>query len=161
MTLAFKTILVAVDFSEPSRRALDYGCHLARMFHAGLRVVHVVETPMPLGSELPLAEVGSTSEQAIDTARRQLAHMLGGVDGDEVVGQVLLGHAAERIVEYARDHDVDLVVMGTHGRRTVAHFIMGSVAERVVRTAPCPVVTLRDTGTRQPLRAEEGAARAS
>ena len=51
--------------------------------------------------------------------------------------------AAETIVQYARDHAVDLIVMGTHGRRALAHVLMGSVAERVVRMAPCPVLTVR------------------
>ena len=50
---------------------------------------------------------------------------------------------AEAIVEYAKTHTVDIIVMGTHGRRALAHLLMGSVAERVVRTAPCPVLTVR------------------
>jgi len=51
---------------------------------------------------------------------------------------------AEEIVQYARDHDIDLIVMGTHGRKNVAHLFIGSVAERVVRDAPCPVLTVRE-----------------
>jgi nucleotide-binding universal stress UspA family protein len=50
---------------------------------------------------------------------------------------------AERIVHYAKEHGIDLIVIGTHGRRALAHLLMGSVAERVVRTAPCPVLTVR------------------
>ena len=49
----------------------------------------------------------------------------------------------EAIVEYAKTHNIDIIVMGTHGRRALAHLLMGSVAERVVRTAPCPVLTVR------------------
>ena len=69
------------------------------------------------------------------------------IAGDDVIGQVLVGSAPKKIVEYANDHDVDIIVMGTHGRGGLAHFLMGSVAERVVRTAPCPVLTVRDSQT--------------
>jgi len=57
--------------------------------------------------------------------------------------EAIVGTPAGSIVEYAAGHDIDLVVMGTHGRGGVSHLLMGSVAERVVRTAPCPVLTVR------------------
>ena len=57
--------------------------------------------------------------------------------------EIIAGTAAKAIAEYARDRGMDLIVMGTHGRSGVAHVLMGSVAERVVRTAPCPVLTVR------------------
>jgi nucleotide-binding universal stress UspA family protein len=72
-----------------------------------------------------------------------MAATLAHLSGDDVIGQVLIGQAPKKIVEYAADHDVDVIVMGTHGRHGIAHLLMGSVAERVVRIAPCPVLTVR------------------
>ena len=60
---------------------------------------------------------------------------------------------ADEIVGYARDEGMDLIVMGTHGRKAVAHLLLGSVAERVVRTAPCPVLTVRDPANVVPVEA--------
>jgi nucleotide-binding universal stress UspA family protein len=146
MNLAFTTILVATDFSDVSTLALEYARVLAQRFGAGLRVLHVVEAPIPLGSELYLPEATSVTERAVLRAQERLAETLSSLTGDDIIGQVLVGSAAKKIVEYASDHDVDAIVMGTHGRGTFAHLLMGSVAELVVRTAPCPVLTVRDTG---------------
>jgi nucleotide-binding universal stress UspA family protein len=143
MNLAFKTILVATDFSDASTLALEYARVLAQRFGAGLRVLHVVETPHPMGSELYVPEIVTVAERAVDDAQQQLAATMSAISGDDVIGQVLVGQAPKKIVEYANDHGVDLIVMGTHGRGGLAHFLMGSVAERVVRTAPCPVLTVR------------------
>lgn len=160
MNLAFKTILVATDFSDASTLALEYARVLAQRFGAGLRVLHVVETPIPLGSELYVPEVMTVSERAVHEAQQQLAVTLAHVTGDDVIGQVLVGNAAKKIVEYASDHDVDVIVMGTHGRSALAHLLMGSVAERVIRTAPCPVLTVRETEALQWASAEHGIAAA-
>ena len=65
-----------------------------------------------------------------------------------------IGTPAWSIVEYAGSHDIDLIVMGTHGRGGMSHLLMGSVAERVVRTAPCPVLTVRQSRTARPATAE-------
>lgn len=146
MNLAFKTILVATDFSDASNLALEYARVLAHRFDADLRVLHVVETPMPMGSELYVPEAMMTvAERAVQEAQHQLSVTLYRLDRDDMVGQVVVGNAPQKIVEYAADHDIDLIVMGTHGRGGLAHLLMGSVAERVVRTAPCPVFTVRDT----------------
>lgn len=161
MNLAFKTILVATDFSEPSRLALEYARVIARRFEAGLRLVHVVETPMPLGTDLPVPEVGRPGERALEEAQHKMAEALGELTDGDVVGQVLVGYAPQKIVDYARDHDVDLIVMGTHGRRALAHFVMGSVAERVVRSAPCPVFTVRDAEALAWARSDRAAATTS
>ncbi|HUE86104.1 MAG TPA: universal stress protein [Vicinamibacterales bacterium] len=145
VNLAFKTIVVATDFSDASNLALEYARVLANRFDAGLRVLHVVQTPMPLGSEMYVPEVMTVAERAVQEVQQQLTTTLERIGGDNVIGQVLMGLAPRKIVEYATDHEADLIVMGTHGRGAIAHLLMGSVAERVVRTAPCPVFTVRDT----------------
>jgi len=82
-----------------------------------------------------------------DVEAAALQHLQGLIIGDESLGAepVILrsNTPAFAIVDYARGHEIDLIVMGTHGRGAVAHLLMGSVAERVVRTAPCPVLTVR------------------
>jgi universal stress protein A len=144
MQLAFKTILVATDFGDASQLALEYGRALARRFRARLRVLHVVELPVVMGLEFSVPDVTLSNDRILQEAERQLSETLAQVSTGDVIGQVRVGHADEQILAYAAEHNVDLIVMGTHGRRALAHLIMGSVAERVVRTAPCPVFTVRD-----------------
>jgi universal stress protein A len=144
--LALKNILVATDFSEPSGVALAYGRDLARAYNARLHVLHVVENIMiRYSSEVGFA-VPDFQGDLETAARRDVAALV--TDDDrralDVVTAVETGtNLAEAIVEYAKANAIDLIVAGTHGRGAVQHFLMGSVAERVVRTAPCPVLTVR------------------
>jgi nucleotide-binding universal stress UspA family protein len=146
--IALKNILVATDFSEPSDAALAYGRALARTFGATLHVVHVVDNVPTLvyGAEAYAVSMPELQQEVENAARRQLADLL--VDNDRPplpARPVLLtsNAPAAAIVDYAKRERVDLIVAGTHGRGGVAHLLMGSVAERVVRTAPCPVLTVR------------------
>ena len=99
MNLAFKTIVVATDFSDASTLALEYARVLADRFGAGLRVLHVVQTPMPLGSEIYVPEVMTVAERAVQEAQDQLATTLQRIGGDDVIRQVLMGLAPRKIVE--------------------------------------------------------------
>lgn len=144
--LALKNILVATDFSEPSGVALAYGRDLARAYRARLHVLHVVENIMIRYSgemAFALPDMQGDLEAA---ARNDLAALI--TDDDrksfDVVSVVETGaNLAAAIVDYAKANAIDLIVAGTHGRGAVEHFLIGSVAERVVRTAPCPVLTVR------------------
>ena len=146
--ITLKHILVATDFSEPSDAALAYGRALARNFTATLHVLHVVGnvSAVVYGAEGYSASLPELQQGLEDSARKQLAALL--VDNDAQplpTRQVLTASNAPAvaIVEYAAREHIDLIVTGTHGRGAVAHLLMGSVAERVVRTAPCPVLTVR------------------
>ena len=146
--ITLNNILVATDFSEPSDAALTYGRALARNFGAKLHVVHVVGSVPALvyGAEAYAASMPELQQELEDSARKQLAALL--VDNDEqpmaVRPVVVTSNApALAIVDYAARERIDLIVTGTQGRGGVAHLLMGSVAERVVRTAPCPVLTVR------------------
>jgi len=146
--IALKNILVSTDFSEPSDAALAYGRALARTFGATLHVLHVVGNvpTVVYGAEAYAAAMPELQQEIEDSARKQLADLL--VDNDQpslpVRPVVLTSNApAAAIVDYASVERIDLIVAGTHGRGGVAHLLMGSVAERVVRTAPCPVLTVR------------------
>ena len=146
--ITLKNILVATDFSEPSEAALAYGRALARDFNGTLHVVHVVGNvgSAVYGAEAYVTSVPELQQDVEDAARKQLDDLL--VDNDEPplpTRRVLITSNAPAlaIVDYARQEHINLIITGTHGRGAVAHLLMGSVAERVVRTAPCPVLTVR------------------
>jgi nucleotide-binding universal stress UspA family protein len=146
--MTLKNILVATDFSEPSEAALTYGRALARTFKATLHVLHIVErvSDVVYGAEAYAVAIPELQQELEDSARKQLEDLL--VDNDPhplTTRQGLISSSAPAaaIVDYAGKEGIDLIVTGTHGRGGVAHLLMGSVAERVVRTAPCPVLTVR------------------
>jgi nucleotide-binding universal stress UspA family protein len=141
-----KRILVPVDFSEPSTRALMHAIAMAEQFGASLDVLHVVPNPYvddPAGLYLPLP--ATYVNDLMNDARKRLDDLLDSVDHQRLRARPIVkaGDPLRQVVEYARDESMDLIVLGTHGRSGVAHLFLGSVAERVVRTAPCPVLTVR------------------
>jgi len=137
--IALKNVLVATDFEEASDAALVYGRALARTFGAALHLLHVAENQFlrPTAADpsaIKAAYVRSLSERLTADDRRTL----------RARAVLEISDApAEAIVDYARGATIDLIVMGTHGRTAMAQLLVGSVAERVVRTAPCPVLTVR------------------
>jgi nucleotide-binding universal stress UspA family protein len=147
--IVLNKILVATDFSEASDAALAYGRALARAFGASLDLLHVTENLYlyaGVGAEayggVP-PEVQNDVERA---AKEQTEALLTDDDWTDLRAKVVTitsNRPAAMIVEYAKTEHVDLIVLGTHGRGAVAQIFTGSVAERVVRTAPCPVLTVR------------------
>lgn len=146
--IALKHILVATDFSQASDAALRYGRELARMFQATLHLLHV-GTPVSsvvYGAEGFAASIPELQDELDEAARKQMENLLVDNDVRPLPTKCVLLNAvspAAAIVSYAVHERIDLIVTGTHGRGAVAHLLMGSVAERVVRTAPCPVLTVR------------------
>jgi nucleotide-binding universal stress UspA family protein len=146
--ITLEKVLVATDFSEPSDAALIYGRELATRFGATLHVLHVAQNVYmsTLGAENYVAIAPDLQEQIEAAARQQLHALLVDTDrsGPPTIPAMLVSSSpAAAIVDYARAHNIDVIVMGTHGRGTLAQLVMGSVAERVVRLAPCPVLTVR------------------
>lgn len=146
MTMEIRQILAPTDFSEYSKEAVAYAFELAQKFGAKLLLLHVIEMPAyPVEGFVP-PSIGST---LIDDLERQawadLAQVLPEAQNDKVAltRQVVVGIPYRKIVEVAAAEKVDLIVMATHGRTGLGHLLIGSVAERVVRTAPCPVLTIR------------------
>ena len=137
--IVMKQILVATDFSETSGAAMDYGRALARTFGASLHLLHVAENPF-------LRPTAADPHALKAATLRRLAGRLTDDDKDALHATAVLETSddpAGAIVKYAGAHGIDLIVMGTHGRGVVAQILVGSVAEKVVRTAPCPVLTVR------------------
>jgi nucleotide-binding universal stress UspA family protein len=144
----FARILVPTDFSQPSDAALAYARALAARFGASLHVLHVFESPFTAGAVSPEVFVDdSPAVQAalFDEAKNRLQHRVTARDREHhaATTEIVAGRSAPAIVNYAAERKMDLIVMGTHGRSGIAHLLMGSVAEKVVRTAPCPVMTVR------------------
>ncbi len=145
--IAIKNVLVGTDFSEPSDAALAYGRELARTFGATLHLLHVVENlaARAAADAYPMA-LPEMQRDIEDDAWKRLEAALTSDDRKTLRAKPLVRVAnttAAAIVSYAQEASIDLIVVGTHGRGAVAHLLMGSVAERVVRTAPCPVLTVR------------------
>ncbi len=161
MTDAITRILVPIDFSAHADRALRYATTLADRFNATVEVLHVVEDPFVSGAWAPEAVAPNIPELLADlvaAARGKLddlkaAAIAKGVRlKTTVLTTVVSGRPADTIADFARTERFDLIVMGTHGRTGLSHALLGSVAERVVRTAPCPVLTVRDTTLPAPKR---------
>jgi nucleotide-binding universal stress UspA family protein len=141
-------ILVATDFSEPSQAALSYGRELARAFGAQLQIVNVVDNLAAtiVGPEGYVGNLMEMQREVEDAARKELEALISDEDRRELGAKPVLlmsGTPAFAVVNYSKEAEIDLIVMGTHGRGGLGHLLMGSVAEKVVRSAPCPVLTVR------------------
>jgi nucleotide-binding universal stress UspA family protein len=153
MAVTFRKILVPTDFSETAEVALGYAMGLARQFDGELHLLHVAEDPMLLAGWAPLGSgpVVDVNEEAA-ALRAQLKNLVPPGDGrtPKTEVHVIVGQpTGAAIARYAADHEFDLIVMGTHGRGPVTHALLGSVAESVVRSAACPVLTIRHPSRRQ------------
>ena len=146
MTIDIKRIFVPVDFSANSRRALDYAHGLALKFDATLHLVHVCEVPSVMTPALDAHAIAYAewSQRIGEEAEKQLNEITASLGDMKVTTEVLFGSPASAIVAAAETNNADLIVMGTHGHGAVMHVLMGNVAERVVRTASCPVLTVRE-----------------
>jgi nucleotide-binding universal stress UspA family protein len=141
-----KRIVCPVDFSPSSDYALGYALDLARMFEAQLTLLHVVEVPfLPSYAMAGVPDLNIPLEQIEDGARKGLERLAGECRPKygRVGTELRTGTAFMEIIAYAREHEVDMIVMGTHGRTGLSHLLIGSVAEKVVRKSPCPVLTIR------------------
>lgn len=146
--MTLKNILVATDFSEPSEAALAYARQLAHAFGGTLHVLHVVGNVVnaAIGLDGYTTDFGVLQSEVEQAAGKQLEATITEEDRRTLGAKTVLQTSnapAHAIVTYARDANIDLIVLGTHGRGGMAHMLLGSVAERVVRTAPCPVLTVR------------------
>ncbi len=142
--MRIKRLLVPVDFSESSAKALDFAIDLALMHRAELLLVHVIE-PMNYAVPRWIPEPTALLEEQRREAGGKLAELEAHAREKRVRcrSEIHFGVVYEMIAELARDSGADMIVIATHGRTGLAHMIIGSVAERVIRYAPCPVVVVR------------------
>jgi len=144
--LPFKKVLCPTDFSAPSCEALSTAVEFAKAFSAPLVLVHVVQ-PIPAAasaSEFPI-DVEALEAALLREAERRL-HELAHANVPKSVPttvRAVRGSVAHEILQVAQVEGADLIVISTHGETGFRHFLLGSVAERIVRTAHCPVLTVR------------------
>jgi universal stress protein A len=136
-----KSILCPVDFSDNSHFALDYAVTIAKESDAELHIVHCYADVLPYETGFGAAAVYETVDVDEEMARLKaiIPH-----DSKVRYRHTLIQGSPEKVLsEYAEENEIDLIVMGTHGRKGLARLVMGSVAESVLRHAPCPVITIR------------------
>ncbi|MFK7817340.1 MAG: universal stress protein [Planctomycetaceae bacterium] len=148
--MQLKKILVPTDFSDFSKPAFDYAAALAARFDSELHLFHVLADPTMHIHDPTLISMGAVYERAHEwreITQAELKKVVGDWDnGVPVVCEAANGPPFVEIVRYAKENDIDLIVIGTHGRTGLKHVLIGSVAERVVRKSPCPVLTVRPDG---------------
>jgi len=148
MSTRIKKILCPTDFSENSEHALKYALALATLSQADLQLFHVVEPiTYPQSTEFfePVLDEVELMMKMETAFQQQLEDQVTTLKAQypKIKGKLVTGNTFLEIIQAARDDDVDMIVMGTHGRTGLAHVLIGSVAERVVRDAPCPVLTVK------------------
>ena len=139
-----KTILVATDFSECAEQALDYAVALADKLGAKIHLLNVIGIPSMGIPEVGIAVTSTLIESTVQTHHAQLDKLASRRTSASIETVLRTGDARDLIIDVARETGADLIVMGTHGRRGVRRALLGSIAESVVRTAPCPVLTIRE-----------------
>ena len=143
--IALGSILTPTDFSEASLSATKYALEFAKAFDATLHLLHVIQMPVIFA---PAGGYVADPKEFESYAQTALENWI----SPEDIGPVQIerrwvhGHPFVEILRDAKQHDIDLIVMGTHGRGAIKHMLLGSVAEKVVRKAPCPVLVVRPTG---------------
>jgi universal stress protein A len=142
----FEKILLATDFSDYSEVACDYALTLAETFGSSLYILHIINEPVDLrGFYVPNISFEQL-EKEIETGATEMLDKFckeNLKEFDRYEKEIITGVPYEEIVRVAKEKEISMIVIGTHGRTGLDHLIFGSTAERVVRTAPCPVMTIR------------------
>lgn len=138
----YDEILVPTDGSDAATRALDHALDIAGQYDARIHALYVVDanaySTLEAGTDVVISALEEEGNEAIDAVADRAA-----AAGVETVTEVTTGTVHRTIIEYAADHDIDLIVMGTHGRRGLDRYLLGSVTEKVVRASDVPVLTIR------------------
>lgn len=139
-----KQILVPTDFSAPAKVAKDYAAMLAEGFGATVHFLYVIPDPLAMGWGVDAAYLPQLLDRTEREVKEQLKEHVKLDEGKfETRVAIETGSAAPKIVEYAKAHAIDLIVMGTQGRGAVERWWVGSVTQGVLHRAPCPVVAVQ------------------
>ena len=145
MNVKIHRILFPTDSSPSAQQAQNYACALAEKFSAELHVLHVVTDLLPVpGSKGSWVLPDDIMPRLVREAELELAIRMEGALTDDlvVVRSVHAGKPVQAIIDYAKGHEIDLIVIGTHGHTGLSHLLLGSIAEKIVRLATCPVLTV-------------------
>jgi nucleotide-binding universal stress UspA family protein len=138
----YSEILVPTDGSKAAERAIEHALDIAKTYGARIHALYVVDTSIYTSLDAGADVVIDALEREGEVATRHVREAAEEA-GVEIDAEVVTGTAYRSIRDYIEDHDIDLVIMGTHGRTGLSHYLLGSVTERVVRTSPVPVLTVR------------------
>ena len=138
-------IICALDLSEHSKTVAEYACMLAKAMNATIVAVYAAPTlTQYTGFHVPPNTIDSFVGEIVSGAEKAMAQFVSeNFEGVETKAEVVVGYAAEEILEIAAKEQADLIVMGTHGRKGIDRILFGSVAERVVKNSHLPVLTIR------------------
>jgi len=140
------SLLVPIDFSENSLRALALAKEVARGPHASIHLLHVVE-PVVYPADWSYAQVGfaDIEQELEDNSKNELQKLVSSLTDEGFAAQAVTrrGRASDEICTYAAEQGTSIIAIGTHGRSGFEHFLFGSTTERVLRKAPCPVLSVR------------------
>jgi universal stress protein A len=141
-----KKILVPIDFSTMSKQAFQYALRFAEQFRCEIILLHVVEPETVIAGTSLAVDVFAQLDEDTTAAEADLAALAASSRNrpNSVTSAVRNGHAPNEITKAAKDLDVDLIIIATHGYTSWRHLCISSTAERVVRAAPCPVLVVRD-----------------
>ncbi|WP_276250642.1 universal stress protein [Haloarcula rara] len=138
----YDAVLLPTDGSEGTRAAVEHAIDHARQYDAALHVLYVVDARIGVARETTpeviFEELEDQGRRAIESVQSQAR----GADVETIEGVVARGDPHQAILDYAAAEDIDLVVMGTHGRTGLDHYLVGSVTEKVVRLSDVPVLTV-------------------
>ena len=144
-SFSLKKILAPTDFSEESLKALRYALTLGRPFNAQIDLLHIVNTGC-FGAGYAAVDLPAITEQVVDASKESLSELAEREIGpsENVIREVRVGPTAQTIAEVAREREIDLIVVSTHGNTGLKRMLLGSNAENIVRHAPCPVLVVRE-----------------
>jgi universal stress protein A len=144
--LNLKKILVPIDFSAMSKKAFKYALRFAEQFDCEIVLLHVIEPETAIAGTPLATDVFAQPQEDIIAAEAELARLAAnsGNHPNSFTSAVRVGHAPNEITKTAKELDVDLIMIATHGYTSWRHLCIGSTSERVVRTAPCPVLVVRE-----------------
>lgn len=145
--LPITSILVPIDFSPHSEKALTYAKEWAKQWSATIHLIHIIEPvifPVDWGyTPVDLSDIEKEYSNAAEQELKKTVEVLHS-EGFSVIPQVIHGgRSSDEINQYAKDHGISMICIATNGRGGVEHLLLGSTTERVVRKAPCPVLVIR------------------
>lgn len=142
---SLKKILVPIDFSECSKKALRYAVPLAQQFGASVSLLYVIPANYPVG-EFGMIDFAYFEKEMRTSGEKQLAELVQTEVGSKVPSstRVRVGRPVAQVLAHAQEEGVDLIVVSTHGHTGLRHVLLGSVAENIVRYSPCPVLVVRE-----------------
>jgi nucleotide-binding universal stress UspA family protein len=145
MIMTVHHILVPLDFSPYAEQALDSAIAFAQKLQARVTLLHVIQPPLAVGADMGVWPSPAFVDDLEAAITSDMEGYLARVTAAGLAGEIAVVHGVpfQEIIDTAKARQVDLIMMGTHGRTGLSHVLLGSVAEKVVRLAPCPVLVAR------------------